>query len=228
MNRNYKPKDFYEFCDSLNQPYARAKQYFEDAIFDVDIYKDRTYFYDWYSKLDYKSQDLVFNNLNRIYDVTKEISDRDFKNTKKSLKKHTNELSEIVQNQQVDLLKETISDFKSLSSELEIRYKLSIISELLSTIESYRRVVGAVNKKDYLKNRQDDRKYFKKLILYSMIFIASLTIILVFIIMYLIFKIGIVKYTRFMDSVILPIILTSIIGFLLSGFNIYKKFFESN
>ena len=66
MNKNSKPEDFYEFCDSLNQPYARDKQYFDDAIFDVDIYRDREYFYNWYSELDDKSQDLVFNNLSKI------------------------------------------------------------------------------------------------------------------------------------------------------------------
>lgn len=228
MNKNSKPEDFYEFCDSLNQPYARAKQYFDDAIFDVDIYRDREYFYNWYSELDDKSQDLVFNNLSKIYDVTKAISDRGFKSTTNSLKKHTNELSDIAQNQLENLLKETISDFNHLSNELEIKYKLSIISDLLSTIETYRKVIGAVDRKEYSENRENDSKYFKKLILYSMVFVAVLNMVLLFIIMYLTFKFGIKKYTSFIDSVILPIILTGFFGFLFSGFKYYKKFFKTN
>ena len=67
-----KPETFDELCESLTKPFSTAKQYFDAVILEFDVYGDSQYFYDWFSDLEEKKQDTVYNNLQRIYSAMNE------------------------------------------------------------------------------------------------------------------------------------------------------------
>lgn len=137
-----KPENFYEFCDSLNKPYALAKQYFDQTILEIDIYNDSQYFYEWFSSLNDKSQDTVYNNLQRLYDVTKETVDYSLAQLKKKIP--TKVPSKVSDEEFINIIEKSLTVLKEFSDESIKRSKLSILNQLLATADAFKRTLGAV------------------------------------------------------------------------------------
>lgn len=138
-----KPTNIYEFCESLEKPYSLAKQYFDEVILEIDVYNDSQYFYERFSGLNEKQQDTVYNNLQRLYDVTKETSDISIKKLKD---KFPTELENIGESDKIEkVLESTLKAFKGISEEMIKRGKLSILNQFLATADAYKRASGAVD-----------------------------------------------------------------------------------
>lgn len=140
-----KPNDIYEFCDSFKLPYASAKQYFDSAIIHIDFYKDTSYFYEWYTHLDSKDKDTVYNNLAQIYEVTKKQSN-DTLSALTAIMPTSYETTDLEEFK--DKMTKTADSFKKICVEMETSRKLSIIAEFLSTIDTYKRMIGSMNRQE--------------------------------------------------------------------------------
>lgn len=89
-----KPETFDELCESLTKPYSTAKQYFDAVILEFDVYGDSQYFYDWFSDLEEKKQDTVYNNLQRIYSAMNESAKQSISSLKVKLVENTKKIDD--------------------------------------------------------------------------------------------------------------------------------------
>lgn len=79
MNSIYPLKEnestLHAFCERLTFPYATAKQYFEQMTPNLEMYELSKYFYTFYSELENRKKDTVYNNLLRLYECYTEKVD---------------------------------------------------------------------------------------------------------------------------------------------------------
>lgn len=235
-----KPENFIDFCESLALPYAQAKQYFNEVIIKIDIYNDSAYFYDYFGDLESKKQDTVYNNLVRLYDVTKESCEVSMKAFKQRTDSLYGQKSEIINrlNKDDDFLKEMDVFMKKVTkimndynAEYYKSYKLSILNQLLNTADNYRRKKESVDiltceeKCKNSKSNQDTLDSKLKTIKYIIpIFSTMLSIFICLIILYIYSKIGKTMFVQlFEDHIIVLVVFPMITSIVYHFYNKYKK-----
>lgn len=224
-----KPETFDELCDSLTKPYSAAKQYFDAVILEIDIYGDTQFFYDWFSELEDKKQDTVYNNLTRIYTAKREESKHSVSNLKSKLTLSTSKL-ESANSEKIEMyLKTCVDSFNEISDEYINATKLSLVTHLLNTIDSYRRVQGAVDYKECNRRcseSESKQKEFKKSILLSVILCLVLSSVLSMFFIYIIGLVGIDKFVKFVNENIFVSLVGGIGTGIIALVLLYKKVYE--
>lgn len=230
-----KPSNIQEFCETLEKPYSLAKQYFDNSVLEIDFYNDSQFFYDRFSELDEKLQDTVYNNLQRLYDVTKETSDTSLEKLRNKLMVLTNKTNGYDED---DLLKGTLNLFNKLSDEFVRNYKLSVLNQFLATADSYKRVSGAMRKADCNRicnensvkhnDLKEERRKKEKIILIMSISVSIIISISLFlIIMYFCFKVGSEKFLSFFDNHLWGAIISVVLATLAILFRAFFKLFKN-
>lgn len=211
-----KPSNIQEFCETLEKPYSLAKQYFDATVIQIDFYNDSQFFYDRYSELDEKLQDTVYNNLQRLYDITKETSDNSLEKLKNKLTTLTNKTD--CYDSTEDLLKKTLDIFDKLSDEYVRNYKLSVLNQFLATADSYKRVSGAVQKQQCneicfqnTEKHKERQKKEKLILVLSVVFSLILSTAVCLIIIYVFTKAGSEAYISFFEDYLWPHIISAIL-----------------
>lgn len=235
-----KPENFVEFCDSLRLPYALAKQYFDDCILNVDLYNDMTFFYEYFEDLTPKYQDTVYNNLQRLYDVTKDKADRKvkhLKNKSKDLMDPKSKLAEFyrkddeVFQEMKDYIQECLDAMSGFSDTYTLNYKLSVLNEMLNIADGYRRKMESVDlllceekcskTNTILEKINSNIKQMKYIIpIFSLVISICTSIFII----YVYAKVGDERFVQFFEENVWQIILFPTISTILYGlYNKYKK-----
>lgn len=230
-----KPSNIQEFCETLEKPYSLAKQYFDSTVLEIDFYNDSQFFYDRFSELDEKLQDTVYNNLQRLYDITKETSDNSIEKLKNKLTILTNKTD--CYDSIEELLKSTLNIFDKLSDEYVRNYKLSVLNQFLDTADSYKRVSGAMRKVDCSRicnensekhnELKDERRKSEKVILIMSVLISVIiSVFLSVMFMYICFKVGSEKFLSFFDKHLWGAMISIIITIITILFGTFFKLFK--
>lgn len=197
---------FYTFCDRLTQPYALAKQYFDTLVFEIDVYNDSNYFYDFYSKLESKDQDTVYNNMQRLYDATKENTDDKKKEITKAMKViglPKNRIEEEWEKWFKEYF-EKLQEFVKLQEKL---HKLEVLSQLLNIADNYKRLRESVDIEacNYrCKKRDEDnivlQKKLKLLFWINVLSCSCITLLVNLIMLYIFSRVGSESYIKFIED----------------------------
>ncbi len=206
-----KPENFYEFCESLTRPYSLAKQYFDEVVLEIDVYNDSQYFYDWYSKLDDQSQDTTYNNLQRLYDVTKETTDYSLAQLKKRIPNFDISMNT---EEAMKSLEKSLKIFKEFSAESIKRSKLSVLNQLLSQADSYKRIIGSVelnecekrcNEHNKKHNEIKDRE--RKILVFSVLVSIIISFAILLTVLYFFAIVGNDNYIKFVNEYLLGLVI---------------------
>ncbi len=232
-----KPENFIDFCESLALPYSQAKQYFNDVIIKIDIYNDSAYFYDYFGNLESKKQDTVYNNLVRLYDVTKESCEASMKTFKQQTDSLYGQKREIISRlnknddfNELDSFMEKITKIMNdYNAEYNKSYKLSILNQLLNTADNYRRKKESVDlltceeKCKNSKSNQDtlDSK-LKTIKIIIPIFSSMLSIFFCLGILYIYLKMGKTMFMQLFEYYIIVVFIFPMISSLV--YHIYNKY----
>lgn len=230
-----KPNTFEELCESLTKPFSTAKQYFDDVILEIDINEDLNYFYDWYSKLDNNKQDSVYNHLTKIYSAKKEEAKYTMNSLKIKLDSNTDKLkllNKSSSNAEVaDRLDKCLDSFNKMSEIYILSSKLSLITHLLNTIDSYRRVQGAVDYKVCDKRCLESKKQqdnLKVLLLIVIPICGLISLIITLVMAYIIGAVGLDNYMQFVNNNIIPLLFTGIVTLLASIISFFYKLYKKS
>lgn len=230
-----KPDTFEELCESLTKPYSTAKQYFDNVVLEIDINEDLNYFYDWYSKLDNNKQDSVYNHLTKIYSAKKEEAKYTMNSLKIKLDSNTDKLKLLNKSSSnveiADRLDKCLDSFNKMSEIYILSSKLSLITHLLNTIDSYRRVQGAVDYKACDKRCLESKKQQDKLKILLLIVIpicGLLSLIITLVMAYIIGVAGIDNYLQFVNDNIIPLLFAGIGSLFVSLFSFFYKLYKKS
>lgn len=224
-----KPETFDELCESLTKPYSTAKQYFDIVILEFDVYGDSQYFYDWFSDLEEKKQDTVYNNLQRIYSAMNEGAKQSISSLKVKLVENTKKIDDCDTDKLNTYLENCVEAFNKISDECIISTKLSLIAHLLNTIDSYRRVHGAVDYKECEKRCSEHETQYnnlKKLTMLNVIVCFVISVVSSFFMIYIVGLIGINTFVDFVNDNIIQLVIGGIGSIIASIVVYYKNFYK--
>lgn len=227
-----KPNTIYDFCDSLKSPYALAKQYFDDVILEIDVYNDTQYFYEMFAGLDEKQQDTVYNNLQRLYDFTKDTLDNSLAVWKQKFNIDFTKIRN--EDDAIRCMEICAETFRNMSDEMIKQNKLYALNHLLSTADTYKRASGSVAQSDCNKKCvENDRKYYeqkkrlhkreKTIIILSLISSVVISFIIIVLCLYIYSAVGSESFVSFVNKNFIPLLFTAFASVLTTIITAYKK-----
>lgn len=237
------PENFEDFCESLTCPYSTAKQYFDKIMLKIDVYHDTTYFYEFFANLEDKKKDTVYNNLQRLYDVTKssheENEKRIFENFKEiqNSTKYNNKSDSRFEQDFEDFLKKMGKMFDELKFETNKGIKITALNQLLLTADNYTRSQNSVleshcNSKcvDYDTKLNEIKKH--QMSFFNLVIIGSalVSVIVSLTSIYVYLKVGSKVFVDFIEKnfwlyVFVPAV-TSFVGLYIKYYCSIKKYYK--
>lgn len=164
-----------------------------------------------------KDQDSVYNNLLHLYDATKGASDMSTAELKRKVpkafpKKYSDE-------DFINMMEKFIQFSEDVVAEADKRSKLSILSQLLSAVDAYRRTLGAVQTQECNQKCDESKQKYRELykqikILAVVLLILAVVIssVITLVAVYFFAVIGNSDYISFFDNNLIGILLTGILG----------------